>query len=98
MLAATRRTKPDRVIAQPKTIGIVAVAALAASVGTLPAVAITATCRRTRSAISADPVNDPSWRKRHARVADPHGGGHHGGRLKIHGVGDAFFGLLTNAN
>jgi hypothetical protein len=31
-------------------------------------------------------------------VADPHGGGHHGGRLKIHGVGDAFFGLLTNAN
>jgi hypothetical protein len=31
-------------------------------------------------------------------VADPHGGGHHGGRLKIHVVGDAFFGLLTNAN
>src|SRR5262245_5663963 len=37
----------------PKTTGIVAVAALAASVGTLPTVAITATCRRTRSAISA---------------------------------------------
>ena len=34
----------------PKTIGIVAVAALAASVGTLPVAAITATCRRTRSA------------------------------------------------
>src|SRR5262249_44046651 len=37
----------------PNTIGIVVVAALAASEGTLPAVAITATCRRTRSAISA---------------------------------------------
>src|SRR5262245_54712872 len=34
----------------PKTIGIVAVAALAASVGTLPVVAITATCRCKRSA------------------------------------------------
>ena len=40
--------------AKPKTIGIVAVAALAASVATLlPGVAITATFRRTRSAISA---------------------------------------------
>src|SRR5262249_32249278 len=37
----------------PKTIGIVAVAALAASeAGVLPAVAITATRRRTRSAMS----------------------------------------------
>ena len=40
---------------EPKMIGIVVVAALAASVATmLPGVAITATCRRTRSAINAD--------------------------------------------
>src|ERR1035437_3064974 len=35
------------------SIGIVAVAALAANVPALPGVAITATCRRTRSAINA---------------------------------------------
>jgi hypothetical protein len=38
----------------PKTIGIVVVAALAATAGVVIGVAITATCRRTRSAISAD--------------------------------------------
>jgi hypothetical protein len=46
-------TKLDRVCADAKTIGIVVVAALAASAaGLLPDVAITATWRRTRSAMS----------------------------------------------
>jgi hypothetical protein len=45
---------PALIVLDPKMIGIVVVAALAPSVATmLPGVAITATCRRTRSAIKA---------------------------------------------
>src|SRR5260370_540553 len=48
-------TRPSRTGSSPtpKAIGIVAVAALAAIVGAFPGGAITATCRRTRSASSA---------------------------------------------
>jgi hypothetical protein len=50
---AGNKTELDRSSPTPKTIGIVAVAALAASAaGLLPGVAITATRRRTRSAMS----------------------------------------------
>jgi hypothetical protein len=48
----------------PNTIGIVAVAALAAiELGVLPGVAITATRRRTKSAISAGRQSD--WPSSH---------------------------------